>query len=292
MLPRRCLLLVLPAALLLAVLPEGRSAPAPRKAKRFTNSVGMKFVLIPAGKFVMGSPNDETDRNAIEVPHTVEITRPFYMSVYLVTQAEYKKVIGSNPSHFCAAGPGRANVGGANTDRFPVERVSWNDALQFCAKLSARAGEKAAGRTYRLPTEAEWEYACRAGTTTPFHFGKSASSTQANFIGHYPYGGAAKGPYLQRTCKVGSYKPNAWGLYDMHGNVCQWCSDWYDTSYYKNSPKKDPKGPASASIRVLRGGSWLYSGSSCRAANRDGLGADGRQHFIGFRVACVLNRTP
>jgi formylglycine-generating enzyme required for sulfatase activity len=177
-------------------------------------------------------------------------------------------------------------VRGLDTDGFPAESVSWNDAVRFCARLSARPAEKAAGRKYRLPTEAEWEYACRPGTTTPFHFGKSLSSTQANFDGNRPYGGADKGPDLGRPCKMGNYKPNAWGLYDMHGNVRQWCADWYDPNYYKRSPKKDPAGPNVGRGRVLRGGSWAHMARVCRAAFRTGLPAGSTPADIGFRVAC------
>src|SRR5204863_6448340 len=135
----------------------------------------------------------------------------FHLGVYPVTQAQYEKVMGNNPSQF------RPGKDGLDTADFPVENISWQNAKDFCAKLSALPAEKSAGRVYRLPTEAEWEYACRAGTTTPFAFGKALSSDQANFNGTLPYGGAAKGPHLNRPAKVGSYKPNAFGLYDMHG---------------------------------------------------------------------------
>src|SRR5262249_46839160 len=148
-----------------------------------------------------------------------EITRPFYLGVFPVTQAQYQSVAGRNPSANSATGSERDNVAGLCTDDFPVEMVTWAAAVRFCKKLSALAAEKAAGRGDRLPTEAEWEYACRAGTSTAFHFGDSLSSTQANFDGRGPYGGAAQGPFLNRTSKVGSYRPNAFGLYDMHGNV-------------------------------------------------------------------------
>jgi formylglycine-generating enzyme required for sulfatase activity len=292
--PHRFLLLAgilaVPASLL-AVLPPGLSAPAPLKAKKFTNSLGMKFVLIPAGKFTMGSPAEEGGRNANEIQHEVQISQPFFMGVCAVTQAEYQKVMGSNPSAFSAAGANRSAVGGMGTTRFPVETVSWDDAVKFCARLSALPAEKGARRVYRLPTEAEWEYACRAGTTTPFHFGKTASPRDGNFYGSYPgrgLGAGARG--LGRPTTVGSYKPNAWGLFDMHGNITQWCSDWYESYYYKDSPNKDPKGPAKASIRVLRGGTFCYSAGSCRAAHRDGIGPTARHNFIGFRAACTASR--
>jgi formylglycine-generating enzyme required for sulfatase activity len=186
-----------------------------------TNSIGMKLVFIPAGKFTMGSPNDEANRSADEQQHEVAITREFYLGVYEVTQEEYETVMGQNPSWFCAGGDGKERVAGLDTRRFPVENVSWEDAVEFCRKLSARAAETKAGRAYRLPTEAEWEYACRGGarSSEPFHFGAALSSTQANFDGNLPYGGAAKGPYMGRTCRVGSYQPNGFGLYDLHGEL-------------------------------------------------------------------------
>src|SRR5262249_11368647 len=155
-----------------------------------------------------------------------------------------------------AEGGGKDMVKGLATADFPVERVSWHEAVKFCKKLSVRPAEKRARRVYRLPTEAEWEYACRAGTSTPFHFGRSLSSRQANFDGNAPYGGAAKGPWLRRTCKVGSYQPNGFGLFDMHGNLFQWCNDWYGRDYYKDSPRQDPQGPDEGTARIVRGGSW------------------------------------
>jgi formylglycine-generating enzyme required for sulfatase activity len=166
-------------------------------------------------------------------------------------------------------------VMGTNQSKFkgdtkrPVELVSWTDATNYCAKMTA--GERAAGRLpagyeYRLPTEAEWEYACRAGTTTATAYGNSLSSTQANFNGNSPYGGAANGPYLENTTKVGSYAPNAWGLYDMHGNVWEWCWDWYGP--YPGEGVIDPRGPNTGSDRVLRGGGWGSIGGGCRSAGR------------------------
>jgi formylglycine-generating enzyme required for sulfatase activity len=247
----------------------------------------MELVLVPRGKFLMGSPKDEEGRRDDEGPqHEVRITRPFYLGVYAVTQAEYQKVTGKNPSWFCKDDFGKDKVKGLDTGRFPVESVSWHDARKFCDGLSKWAQEKKAGRVYRLPSEAEWEYACHAGTKTPFHFGKSASSTQANFYGGSPYGGAARGPYLGRTCKVGSYKPNAWGLFDMHGNVWEWCADWYGKDYYRDSPKTDPRGPSRGAGRVLRGGCWGLPGRGCRAARRGGREPGDRDSAVGFRVAC------
>ena len=253
--------------------------------KEITNSIGMKLVLIPAGKFLMGSPKDEKERDPDEEQHEVSITKPFYLGVYEVTQAEYEKVMGKNPSWFSAKGEGK--VKDMDTSRFPVERVSWDNAVAFCKKLSELPEEKKAGRVYRLPTEAEWEYACRAGTKTVFHYGNSLSSKQANFDGAFSYGGADKGPYLERTAKVGSYAPNAFGLYGMHGNVWEWCQDGYDASYYKTNLREDPPGPAQASDRVVRGGSWIDYGGDCRSAFRDGYAPGRRGDGLGFRVAAV-----
>jgi formylglycine-generating enzyme required for sulfatase activity len=284
-------LVLLPAATAgLAALP-GRSAPAPLRPahqKQFTNSVGMKLVRIPAGKFTMGSPGDEAGRRPEEAQHEVEITRPFYLGAYTVTQAEYEKVTGSNPSLFSAKGSQRGAVQGMDTSRFPVEAVSWNEAVAFCQKLSALPAERRARRAYRLPSEAEWEYACRSGAKkySPNHYGNSLSSTQANFLGNQPYGGAAVGPKLNRPAPVGSYKPNAWGLYDMHGNVWQFCADWHDTRYYRTSPRKDPTGPAAGTARVVRGASWMNSGEWCRSAFRVGVPTTSRYDHAGFRVAC------
>src|SRR5262249_14127530 len=201
---------------------------------RLFNSVGMQLALIPPGTFLMGAPADEPGHFPNETPqHEVTLTRPFYLGLYPVTQRQYWTVTGTDPSHFDSR-----NDGGPN---HPVEGVTWEDAVEFCRLLSFK--EREAGRVYRLPTEAEWEYACRAGSTTPFAFGPGASSTQANFSGDHPYEEGAPGPYLQSTSAVGSYEPNAWGLYDMHGNVWEWCADWYRPDYYASSPAVDPPGP-------------------------------------------------
>ena len=251
-----------------------------------TNSIGMKLTLIPAGEFLMGSPDEEEDRSDGETEHRVWIRKPFFLGVYEVTQAEYKRVMGTNPSYFSSAGRGKESVSGLDTSRFPVELVSWDDAAEFCRKLSSLPEERAARRTYRLPTEAEWEYACRAGTTSPFHFGSQLNGEQANSDGGYPYGTTDKGPDLERTTTVGSYAPNAFSLYDMHGNVYEWCQDWYDVQYYATSPSADPKGPSSGSSRVLRGGSWGSSAWYCRSAARVRYAAGGRYDDDGFRLLC------
>jgi len=266
----------------------------PALAREFTNSIGMKFMLIPAGTFLMGSPEDEQDRGKDEGPqHELEIPRPFYMGMYQVTQEEYQRLLGDNPSWFCESSEGAQKVKSLDTRRHPVECISWNDAVAFCRKLSDQSEEKKKGRVYRLPTEAEWEYACRGGakSSIPFYLGDSLSSTQANFDGNHPYN-AAKGPYRERTTPVGSYKPNAWGLFDMHGNVWEWCQDWYEQNYYNQSPRQDPQGPQNGTRRVLRGGSWGSNGRNCRSAYRGGDAPGYRDYVIGFRLVCVASSTP
>ncbi|HEY7308234.1 MAG TPA: formylglycine-generating enzyme family protein [Gemmataceae bacterium] len=263
------------------------SAHSQDDTKEITNSIEMKLVSIPAGKFVMGSPAGEAERGVGEDQHEVAITRPFYLGVYPVTQRQYLKVMGKNPSFFQTKNGGSLE--------HPVEQVRWGEAGEFCKRLSALTEEKKAGRTYRLPSEAEWEYACRAGTTTTFNVGDALSSKQANFNGNFPYGRAEKGPFLGKTAKVGSYPANAWGLYDMHGNVLQWCNDWYDPDYYKKSPKDNPKGPEKGVVSttfgsnffvVVRGGFWLDEGRGCRSARRFRLQQSEPYRWTGFRVAC------
>jgi formylglycine-generating enzyme required for sulfatase activity len=249
----------------------------------------MRLVLIPAGRFMMGSPREENSIEG-EEQHEVEITKPFYMGVYEVTQEGYKKVMGANPSRFSAGGGRASAVEGMDTRRFPVEMANWEDAVAFCRRLSELPEEKSRGRVYRLPTEAQWEYACRGGAheSLPFHFGRSLSSEQANFDGTLPYGGAPKGTNLQRTTTVGSYEPNGFGLFDMHGNVWEWCFDLYDQDYYLNGPSKDPENTDNGSLRVLRGGSWYPDGRHCRTAYRFRNAPGARTDYIGFRVVLPL----
>jgi formylglycine-generating enzyme required for sulfatase activity len=262
-------------------------------SKEITNSIGMKLVYIPPGKFVMGSPRSEQepckknsgvgDWAAQEIQHEVVITKGFYMGVYAVTQDEYEKVTGKNPSWFSATGGGKDDVAGLDTRRFPVETVSWNDAAEFCRKLSRREG-----KTYRLPTEAEWEYACRAGTKTAFSFGDTISTDQANYNGNALFGNGRKGVFRERPLPVGSFPANAFGLHDMHGNVNQWCQDWYDFNYYRKSPRNDPVNETGSEMRVLRSGSWGSYPGICRSANRSGSTPDYRNRTIGFRVVMLL----
>jgi formylglycine-generating enzyme required for sulfatase activity len=261
------------------------SIAAAEQSEILTNSIGMKLARIPAGTFLMGSPRGEAEREVIEVPHHVTISRPFYMGVYEVTQGQFASVMGSQSRAVFGGGPD-----------YPMENVLWIEADEFCKKLSARPEEQRAGRKYRLPTEGEWEYACRAGTTSAFCFGDSLSSRQANFNGKYPYGDAETGPYLRRTAKVGSYEPNAFGLYDMHGNVAEWCADWYDGEYYNDSPEEDPLGPPFGVTPddfgnfylVVRGGCWLDDARACRSAYRHRAMHRNRYQLIGFRVVCEV----
>jgi formylglycine-generating enzyme required for sulfatase activity len=253
------------------------------------NSVGMRLTVIPSGEFMMGAPDDELGSRIDERPvHQVKISTPFLLGVYEVTQAEYEKVTGVNPSYFSLSGPGKSKVEKLDVGRLPVEQVSWDDCIVFCEKLSALPEEKAAGRVYRLPTEAEWQYSCRAGSTGPFNTGASLGATDANFNGNFPYGDAPRGVYLGRTSIVGSYKPNSFGLYDMHGNVAELTADRYGRHYYKESPAVDPKGPESGNDRVVLGGSWGTDAARCRSAFRRSNATSGKAYYFGFRVACDL----
>ena len=249
----------------------------------FQNSMGMRFVLIPAGTFRMGSrdsaaqvarhcamPNARATWFHNERPrHKVALTRAFYMAIHEVKQGWYEAV--THPK-----GGQRTGKKGANN---PAGKISWNDAEKFCKTLSARDGRK-----YALPTEAQWEYACRAGTTTPFSFGETISTDQANYHGDYTYGKGLKGKVRDKPLPVGSLRPNAWGMYDMHGNVSEWCADAYRK--YTSAAERDPEGPRKGGHRVLRGGSWRSYPGACRSAFR--LRSDARSYTIGFRVSCAV----
>ena len=266
----------------------GKSADA-QPARVVTNSIGLKLTRISAGEFPMGSADSDPDAREDEKPqHRVRISKPFYMGVYEVTQAEFKMIMESNPSSFTRDGLLKNASEDLNCARLPIDNVTWYAAVEFCRRLSNLPAEKEAGRIYRLPTEAEWEYACRAGTTTAFHFGRSLSSSQANFNGAHPFGDARQGPFLNRTAIVGSYEPNAFGLYDMHGNLNEWCLDRFDRDSYSKSPAKDPRGPETGTSRVIRGGDWYSDGRDCRSAFRYADIPDGRFYALGMRVVCEL----
>lgn len=232
-----------------------------------SSSIGAKFALIPAGTFMMGSPTDEPGRSSNETLHQVTISKPFYMQTTLVTQGQWKRVMGSNPSSFKKCG-----------NDCPVEKVSWNDVQIFIRKLSQQESTD----KYRLPTEAEWEYAARAGTVTPFYTGKCLSTDQANYNGDSPYPGCPKGKNREKTVRAGSFAPNAWGLYDMHGNIYEWCQDWYGE--YPQGNVTDPVGPATGSGRVIRGGYWRGQMGYCRSAYRDAITPSADSDIVGFRL--------
>ena len=240
-------------------------------AKYFTedlgNGVTLEMVEIPGGTFIMGSPENEAGRGSNEGPQHQVTVPSFFMGKYELTQAQYQAITGSNPSRF-------------QGNNRPVERVSWNDAVTFCERLSQKTQ-----KNYRLPSEAEWEYACRAGTTTPFYFGESITPELVNYNGNYTYASAPKGQYRQQTTDVGSFPPNAFGLYDMHGNVWEWCLDDYIDNY-SNAPTDGSALTGRSSTKLLRGGSWFGNPEGCRSADRLDLILDINDFDIGFRVVC------
>jgi formylglycine-generating enzyme required for sulfatase activity len=252
--------------------PEETVNVSPATGKTYKNSIGMEFIEIPAGEFLMGCSKGDTECSVDEKPqHKVKITKSFYIGRFEVTQGQWKKVMGNNPSHF-------ANC----AEECPVEQVSWNDIQDYIGKLCER--EKQSPCKYRLPTEAEWEYAARAGVSTRSPTGGSK----------YYWGDTINDAYLwyvnnsgNATHPVGKKKPNAWELYDMSGNVWEWVGDWYDSSYYKNSPSADPKGGNSGGCRSLRGGSWIGSAKSCRFSYRNFNIPVNRNSYHGFRLVLL-----
>ena len=263
------------------------------------NSIGMKLANIPAGKFQMGTPRPDFIPKFEAYPeeeHAVEISKPFGIGAYEVTQAQYRRVMSKNGSYFQQknARNDGFTLGDLNTDDFPADRVSWDAAVEFCEKLSSLDAERQAERRYRLTTEAEWEYACRARTNTLYNFGESLNGIDSNVDGSggaWPYQSPSEsrkteGPNLQRPTTVGSYKPNAWGLYDMHGNIAEWCHDWY-REYYSGS-YVDPVGPSSSerNERVVRGGSWNNGASGACSAARTSGKPDSAVFTNGLRVVC------
>lgn len=246
-----------------------------QEAKEFTNSLEMEFVLIPKGNFSMGRPVGSELHEIDDGPHQVTISKDYYLGVHEVTQGQYQKVMGINPSYF------QEGIDG-NEDSLmcPVENVSWFDAVELCKRLSELPEEKKEGRVYRLPTEAEWEYACRAGSTEAFSFGSNPE-----FLGDY---GWYRANQRGRPQPVGKKMMNAWGLYDMHGNVEEWCSDWY--AYYPSEPVTDPKGPKEGSFRIMRGGGWWAEPWECRSGSRQAGNPIAKyRKAVGFRLALSLS---
>ena len=237
------------------------------------SDLDMEFVYTPPGTFLMGSPEDEPGRLDREKQHEVTLSQGFFLQTTPVTQGQYKTIMGKNPSNFKKIGPDG-----------PVENVSWKDAQEFIQKLSERDGTL----SYRLPTEAEWEHACRAGTTTPFWWGRCLSTDEANYDGNHPLEGCPKGKYRKATTPVKMFPPNSWGLHDMHGNVWEWCQDWFGD--YPDGPVTDPTGPETGEYRVVRGGSWLSSARNCRSAHRSWRVPEGRNDYLGFRLVRLPGR--
>jgi formylglycine-generating enzyme required for sulfatase activity len=239
--------------------------------KEIENSIGMRLGLIPAGKFLMGASPNEPGGVPGGAQREVKIPQAFYMGVYEVTQEEYLKIMGNTRSRFATQGVAKEKLTLTDTRRFPVENVAWGEAVAFCTALSGLPAEKRAQRVYQLPTEKEWEYACRAGdpSSTPYHFGPTLSAEEANI--------SAK---LGRPTTVGSYPPNNFGLYDMHGNVSEWCQEFYDRSVSAPRGKRNPE-----NRHVVRGGSWLQGPEEARSDGRL-PGPAGLSGHVGFRVVC------
>jgi len=265
------------------------SAPTP--SQRFYRAVSVpapadtNLVFIQPGTFTMGSPTNEAERVSREIQHVVTISRGFWMEKFLVTQGDYLAVAGSNPSYFTSA------HGFSDDLTRPVEQVNWYDATNYCALRTQQervGGLIPTNYVYRLPTESEWEYTCRAGTTTAFYLGSGLHSGQANFDGRYEYDASVgtinnpSGIHLGITTPVGSYAANPWGLYDMIGNVWEWCQDGYGA--YPAGSVTDPQGAVTGSLRMFRGGYWYYFASYCRSAHRDYSVPGLRNSYIGFRV--------
>jgi formylglycine-generating enzyme required for sulfatase activity len=238
---------------------------------------GMPLVELPPGRFTMGSASSETGRNDDEVLHDVEITRPFVIGQFEVTQQQWRTVMGTAPSQFGACG-----------GRCPVESVTFFDVQEFLTKMNAHVAppqSKAPSLRFRLPTEAEWEYACRARTTGPFATGENLTTTQANYDGRQPYGSFSAGEFRQKPTAVGTFPLNAWALGDMHGNVWEWTADWYGPYAETAFANIDPRGPATGEKRVIRGGSWVFDGNSARCALRYTHAPQDKGFSLGFRVA-------
>jgi formylglycine-generating enzyme required for sulfatase activity len=269
--------------------PTQPAPPTPQKplaveghfTEQLGNGVVLEMIKVPAGQFWMGSPDNEAERSNHEGPqHWVSVSE-FRMGKYPVTQAQWSQVaalpkveqdLKPFPSHF-------------KGDKLPVEQVNWYEAVEFCQRLSQKTG-----RNYRLPSEAEWEYACRAGTTTPFYFGETLSIDQANYNGDYTYGNGPKGAYREKTTDVGSFPPNAFGLYDMHGNVWEWCADhWHDS--YEDAPTDGSPWIEGGNSKLLavRGGSWYYNLGLCRSAFRARYEPVNFDYTLGFRVCCTAS---
>ena len=254
---------------------DRREASAAYQTVDFGQGVTLEMVLVPEGTFMMGSPDREPKRENREGPQHQVMVAEFWMGKYPVTKSQYQAIMGNNPSNF-------------KGNHRPVERVNWFDAMEFCDRLSQTLGQP-----YTLPSEAQWEYACRAGTTTPFHFGETITTDLANYNGEYTFGSGPKGVYRQETTEVGSFPPNSFGLYDMHGNVWEWCLDHFHDSY-KGAPADGSAWVTGgdSGFRMLRGGSWYDYPKVCRCAYRySNIPVNRLTYYFGFRVVSVPPRT-
>jgi formylglycine-generating enzyme required for sulfatase activity len=285
------------------------------------DGVKLELVLVPPGRFLMGSPETEPAHAPEEFQHAVELTRPFYISRFAVTQEQFQRLMNRNPSSFQKGKIDDQRLAGlSDTKRLPVEEVTWYDAVELCNQLSLRQGKRPCYRLtdvrrggdseitkagveivagadgFRLATEAEWEFAARAGTRSPFFFGDTLNGDRANCNGEHPYGTDVKGKFWDRPQPVGSYEANALGLCDMHGNVWQWCQDgaharrWYRADFFHSeAAHKDPQGSVSGALHVMRGGAWFNYPWSCRAAIRAAYPPEFRTDGIGIRVVRPLD---
>lgn len=246
----------------------------------FINSIGIIFKNIESGSFIMGTNPSELTARENEMPAHEVYVNSFYISIYPITQLQYEKVCKLNPSYFSKYGGGKDLIKHIDTEKLPVDSVSWQDAISFCEKLSQLPNEKIARRKYRLPTEEEWEYACRAGTNSPFNTGIIFTSQNANIKGEYPYNSSEIGYTHNMTTPVGQYPPNQWGLYDMHGNVWEWCMEEF---FLYNSPSAKFKNSS-----VLRGGAWNCYSRFCRSAYRCVNERNVHYYDCGFRIICQI----
>jgi formylglycine-generating enzyme required for sulfatase activity len=288
--------------------PSTAVAPQPASAASTQRPIPDNFVRIEGGTFQMGSPTGEKERDKDEVQHRVTVGS-FYMGKYQVTQKEWREVMGTTVQQQRDSIDKSWPLYGEG-DNYPMYNISWYEAVEYCNKHSEKEGlspaytidksrsdpnNKSVDDTvrwivslnlntngYRLPTEAEWEYACRVGTVTPFNTGNNITTSNANYDGNYPYNKNAKGIYREKTTEVGSFAPNPWGLYDMHGNVWEWCWDWYGS--YDKKAQADPRGPVSGVVRVLRGGSWDDVANGVRSASRHSVTPSNRRNYYGFRL--------
>jgi sulfatase modifying factor 1 len=260
-----------------------RAEPQPAPAERGR----LEFVQVPAGTFIMGSPGTEWGSRDDEQQHQVTFTRPFFLATYEVTQAQWTAITGRNPSYLY------------DCPDCPVESITWFEAVAFCNKLSQQMGFppayairdtvvtlNAGADGFRLPTEAEWEYACRAGTSTVFYTGECLGTEQANYLGYDPQKGCPKGMWRGQAVDVGSFPPNPWGLHDMHGNISEWC--WDRHGFPGPGPVVEPRGPNTGAERLMRGGNWHDLGRNCRSAMRHKAAPNQRFTHVGLRLARSL----